>query len=84
MNDAAALTAVLAEQVLPHCSALMEKEIVEADLERSYVKLRFAEQRAFENHFGNIAGGFAVELIDVLISIAAYAKTRQRCPTVLD
>ena len=37
MNDAAALTAVLAEQVLPHCCALVEKEIVEADLERCYV-----------------------------------------------
>ena len=82
MNDAATLTVLLAEQTLPPCSALVPSEVIDADFERGYVKLRFAEQRAFENHFGNIAGGFAVELIDVLISVAAYAKTRQWCPTV--
>lgn len=82
MNDAETLAATLAAQAPPPCAALMPHEIVDADLERGYVKLRFAEQRAFENHFGNINGGFAVALIDVLISVAAYAKTRQWCPTV--
>ena len=82
MNDAAALTAIFAEQVPPPCSALVENEIVDADFDRGYVKLRFAEQRAFENHFGNIVSGFAVELIDVLTSVAAYATTRQWYPTV--
>jgi uncharacterized protein (TIGR00369 family) len=82
MNDASALSAIFAEQTMPPCAALVRNEILEADFERGYVKLRFAEQRAFENHFGNIAGGFAVELVDVLISVAAYAKTRQWCPTV--
>ena len=82
MNDAADLTAMLAGQTLPPCAALVPNEVIDADLERGYVKLRFAEQRAFENHFGNIAGGFAVALIDVLISVAAYAKTRQWCPTI--
>jgi acyl-coenzyme A thioesterase PaaI-like protein len=82
MDDVATLTAMLAGQPLPPCAALVPSEVIGADLERGCVKLRFAEQRAFENHFGNIAGGFAVGLIDVLVSVAAYAKTRQWCPTV--
>ena len=82
MTDAAALTALFSTQLAPPCAALVPNEIVDADFERGYVKLRFAEQRAFENHFGNIAGGFAVALVDILISVAAYAKTRQWCPTV--
>jgi uncharacterized protein (TIGR00369 family) len=82
MNDAATLTAILAEQPPPPCSALLQNGIVDADFERGYVRLRFFEQRAFEDHFGNIVGGFAVALVDALVSVAAYAKTRQWCPTV--
>jgi uncharacterized protein (TIGR00369 family) len=76
------LAALLAEQPMPPCAKLVPNELLDADFERGYVKLRFAEQPEFSNHFGNIAGGFAVELIDVLISMAAYAKLRQWCPTV--
>jgi uncharacterized protein (TIGR00369 family) len=82
MNDTDTLAALLAAQAAPPCASLMRHEIVDADFERGYVKLRFAEQRAFENHFGHINGGFAVAWIDVLISVAAFAKTRQWCPTV--
>lgn len=60
----------------------MPSDVIEADFERAYMKLRFAEQPAFENHFGNIAGGFAVALIDDLTSVAAFAKTRQWCHTI--
>jgi uncharacterized protein (TIGR00369 family) len=46
------------------------------------VRVEFAPQPAFENHFGNIQGGFAVSMIDVVISLAAFVKTRQWIPTV--
>lgn len=82
MNDAETLAAILAAQAAPPCAALVPHEIVDADFEKGRVKLRFLEQRAFENHFGHINGGFAVALVDVLISVAAFAKTRQWCPTV--
>jgi uncharacterized protein (TIGR00369 family) len=46
------------------------------------VRLEFAEQSAFRNHFGNIQGGFAVAMMDVVLSLAAFAKLRQWLPTV--
>ena len=82
MNDAETLAAILAAQAAPPCAALVPHEILDADFERGRVRVRFLEQRAFENHFGHINGGFAVALIDVLISVAPFAKTRQWCPTV--
>ena len=44
--------------------------------------LRFAPQPAFKNHFGHVQGGFAVAMFDVLIAIAAFAKTKAWLPTV--
>jgi acyl-coenzyme A thioesterase PaaI-like protein len=73
MSDAATLSS----QPQPKCAELTPCSVIAASFDEGYVKLQFAEQPAFSNHFGNIAGGFAVELIDVLISIAAYAKVRQ-------
>ena len=55
MNDAVTLAALLAAQPAPPCAALMPHEIIDADLERGYIRLRFAEQRAFENHFAEPA-----------------------------
>lgn len=54
----------------------------EADFDRGRVVLRFAAQPAFKNHFGNVQGGFAVAMVDVLLSIAAYAKVKAWLPTV--
>ncbi len=82
MKDAAELTALLASQPKPVCASLTPFEIVQADFDYGYVALRFAEQPAFANHWGNIQGGFGVALIDVLVSMAAYARLRQWCPTV--
>ncbi len=82
MSDAGTLTTLLAAQLKPACAELTPADIVEADFDRGYVKLQFAEQPAFSNHFGNIQGGFAVAMIDWLISIAAYAKVRQWLPTI--
>lgn len=81
-DDAAELRTLLDSQPKPVCAALTPFEVVQADFEAGSVALRFAEQPAFSNHWGNIQGGFAVAMIDVLVSIAVYAKLRQWCPTV--
>ena len=54
----------------------------EADLEVGRVVLQFAPQPAFKKHFGNVQGGFAVAMVDVLVSVAAFAKTKSWLPTV--
>ena len=82
MSDATELDALLASQPKPVCAALTPFETVDADFEAGSVELRFAEQPAFSNHWGNIQGGFGVAMIDVLVSVAVYAKLRQWCPTV--
>jgi uncharacterized protein (TIGR00369 family) len=82
MTAAAELHALLASQPKPVCADLTPFEIAAADFDAGLVRLRFAEQPAFSNHFGNVQGGFGVALIDVLVSVAAYAKLRQWCPTV--
>ena len=63
------------------CAALTPFAVIDADFETGAVALRFAKQPAFANHRGHIQGGFGVALVDVLVSVAAYAK-RQWCPTV--
>jgi uncharacterized protein (TIGR00369 family) len=82
MNDATELSALLANQPKPVCAELTPFDVVEADLETGHVVLRFESQPAFGNHWGNIQGGFGVALIDVLVSLSAYAKLRQWCPTI--
>ena len=82
MSDAARLARLLASQPKPVCADLTPFEVTSADLDAGYVALRFSGQPAFSNHWGNIQGGFGVALIDVLVSVAAYAKLGQWCPTV--
>jgi uncharacterized protein (TIGR00369 family) len=66
----------------PDCAALTPLELIDADAEMNWVKIRFAEQAAFRNHFGNIQGGFAVAMLDAVVSIAAFAKTNAWLPTI--
>jgi uncharacterized protein (TIGR00369 family) len=82
MNTTEEIRALLDSQPKPVCAALTPFEIIEIEAESGYVKLAFAPQPAFENHFGNIQGGFAVSMLDVVISIAAFVKVRQWLPTV--
>lgn len=82
MNTAEEIRALLDSQPKPVCAALTPFEIMEIEAESGYVKVAFAAQPAFENHFGNIQGGFAVSMLDVVISIAAFVKVRQWLPTV--
>jgi uncharacterized protein (TIGR00369 family) len=82
LSHAIELTNLLAAQPKPDCAALTPFTIEDADFEAGRVVLRFAAQPAFKNHFGNVQGGFAVAMIDVLVSVAAYAKTKAWLPTV--
>ncbi len=83
MNNAAAeLKTLLDGQPKPVCAALTPFAIIDADPEIGFVKLEFEPQPAFRNHFGNIQGGFAVAMLDVVVSIAAYARLRLWLPTV--
>lgn len=76
------LQSALDRQPKPDCAALTPFVVEEADFERGRVVLLFAPQPAFKNHFGNVQGGFAVAMVDVVASVAAFAKTRQWLPTV--
>jgi uncharacterized protein (TIGR00369 family) len=82
MSNATDLLALLAVQQKPVCADLTPFKIIDADFDAGFVKLCFSEQPAFSNHWGHIQGGFGVSLLDVLISIAVFAKLRQWCPTV--
>jgi acyl-CoA thioesterase len=82
MDAVAELSTLLAAQPKAACASLTSFEVVAADLGAGLVRLRFAEQPAFSNHYGSIQGGLGMALIDVLASVAAYAKLRQWCPTV--
>lgn len=76
------LQRALESQPRPDCAALTPFVVEEADFDVGRVVLRFAPQPAFKNHFGNVQGGFAVAMIDVLVSVAAYAKTKNWLPTI--
>lgn len=76
------LQSALSNQPTPDCAALTPFTVEEADFDVGRVVLQFASQPAFKNHFGNVQGGFAVAMVDVLVSVAAYAKTKQWLPAV--
>jgi uncharacterized protein (TIGR00369 family) len=82
VTPAAELTNLLDSQPKPDCAALTPFAVVAADFEQGFVRLEFAAQPAFRNHFGNIQGGFATAMLDAAVSIAAYAKLRQWLPMV--
>jgi uncharacterized protein (TIGR00369 family) len=77
-----ALQSILDSQPKPDCARLTPFAVEDADFDAGRVRLRFAPQPAFRNHFGNVQGGFAVAMVDVLVSVAAFAKTRAWLPTV--
>ena len=82
MSAAEELQALLGSHPQPVCADLTPFRVLEADLESGRVLLRFEEQPAFRNHFGNVQGGFAVAMLDVCISVAAFAKLRLWLPTL--
>ena len=82
MSDADDLRAILDSQARPVCAELTPFELLDADAASGFVKLAFAPQPAFGNHFGHIQGGFAVAMLDVVLSLAAFVKLHQWLPTV--
>jgi uncharacterized protein (TIGR00369 family) len=72
----------LANQPQPECLKLTPFELIETDAEAGVVKVQFAAQPAFGNHFGHIQGGFAAAMLDVPISAAVFLKVRQWLPTL--
>jgi uncharacterized protein (TIGR00369 family) len=76
------LVDLLRSQQWPVCAELMPFEILDADRDRGWVRLSFAPQPAFGNHFGGIQGGFLVAMLDVPMSAAIFAKTGRFLPTV--
>jgi uncharacterized protein (TIGR00369 family) len=73
---------LLDRQPKPACVQLTPFVVAAANPANGFVRLEFAEQPAFRNHFGNIQGGFAVAMLDVVLSVAAYAKARVWLPTI--
>lgn len=82
MDEVEELRALIAKMPKPVCAELTPFRILHADGSAGTVKLEFAEQPAFRNHFGHIQGGFAVAMLDAVISLAAFVKLRQWLPTV--
>jgi uncharacterized protein (TIGR00369 family) len=82
MSTTEEIRSLIASQPKPACIALTPFELLEANTQTGYVKIEFAPQPAFENHFGNIQGGFAVAMLDVVMSLAAFVKVHQWLPTL--
>ena len=82
MTPAQELQSTLDAQPKPDCAALTPFAVQDYNPTTGRVVLVFEPQPAFKNHFGNVQGGFAVAMIDVLVSVAAYAKTNEWLPTI--
>lgn len=82
LSAAEELKELLAAEPRPACAGLTPFDVLEADFEAGTVMLRFEPQPAFGNHFGHIQGGFGVAMIDVCVSLAAFAKLRLWLPTL--
>jgi uncharacterized protein (TIGR00369 family) len=72
----------LSNQPAPECLKLTPFEWVEADAEAGVVKVRFAPQPAFGNHFGHVQGGFVAAMLDVPISAAVFVKAKKWLPSL--
>jgi len=66
----------------PVCAVLTPFVVTDAGPDPGFVRMRFAVQPAFRNHFDHVQGGFAVALVDVALSLAIYAQTEAFLPTV--
>ena len=75
------IISLLKSESMPVCVELTPFEILDASNE-GYVLLEFKPQPAFGNHFGNVQGGFAVAMLDLVISSAAFSKIRKWPPTI--
>lgn len=66
----------------PACAELTPFTVTGARREPAYVEVLFAPQPAFRNHFDHVQGGFAVAMLDVVLSLAVYVETELFLPTI--
>ena len=76
------LRALLAGQSPPACAELTPFTIVDLSPASGLVVFRFDAQPAFRNHFGHVQGGFGVAMLDVCMSVAAFARFQRWLPTI--
>ncbi len=80
--DASEVVRLIETLPRPVCAALTPFTVEGVDLSAGIVRVAFEPQPAFENHFGNVQGGFAAAMLDVIFTVAAFAKVRDFLPTV--
>jgi uncharacterized protein (TIGR00369 family) len=66
----------------PRCADLTPFTLAHADPATGAVKLHFDAQPLFANHFDKVQGGFAVAMIDAVLSVAGWVKTGTWLPTL--
>jgi len=66
----------------PPCAELTPFVVTDAQRNAVRVEVVFEPQPAFRNHFGHVQGGFAVAMLDVLLSLAVYVETEALLPTI--
>ena len=66
----------------PPCAALTPFVVTDARGNPARVEVLFQQQPAFRNHFGHVQGGFAVAMLDVLLSLAVYVETEAFLPSI--
>lgn len=66
----------------PRCADLTPFTLADADPATGTVKLHFDAQPLFANHFDKVQGGFAVAMIDAVLSVAGWVKTGTWLPTL--
>ena len=82
MNDTDEFRRLLSRHPFPVCAELTPFTILDADLDTGRVRMEFEAQPAFGNHFDAIQGGFAVAMLDAVVTLAAFAAVRDWLPTV--
>jgi len=81
-DDVVDLVAHLNALPRPVCAELTPFAVVSAEKAPAHVEVMFERQPAFGNHFGYVQGGFAVAMVDVLLSLAVYVETDAFLPTI--
>jgi len=66
----------------PVCAELTPFVVISARRDPAHIEVMFERQPAFGNHFGHVQGGFAVAILDVLLSLAVYVETDAFLPTI--
>lgn len=66
----------------PVCAELTPFDVTVARQGPAYIEVVFEPQPAFGNHFGHVQGGFAVAMLDALLSLAVFIETDTFLPTV--